>query len=191
MVVNNLSSCQLSLDDVRLPGAGQKTQNCNNWNQDLMRELDSIAPFDIVVVTANHSNERWVGVSDPERYFVDAWLPLVENGARLVVIRDVPGHMDGALECVTKFPDNPDKCSTERESSLGNDPLVGAAEQIPNSVLVDLTDYICDSSRCSIALGGVVTYRDSHHLTATFAHTLMTPIERQLEQVGLIPFVTR
>ena len=38
--------------------------------------------------------------------------------------------------------------------------------------LVDLTDHICGPTVCSAVTGGVITYFDASHLTATYAATL-------------------
>ena len=48
----------------------------------------------------------------------------------------------------------------------------------------DLTDHICDGETCRAVNGGVITYFDGSHLTATYAHTLApyldAPIRRLL-----------
>ena len=57
------------------------------------------------------------------------------------------------------------------------DPLADAVRSLddPHARVVDMTDVLCPLSRCRAVIGGVVTYFDTEHLTATFVHTA-TPI---------------
>ena len=47
----------------------------------------------------------------------------------------------------------------------------------PRAELVDLTDHICGPTTCHAVNGGVITYFDASHLTATYSHTLAPYLE--------------
>jgi hypothetical protein len=53
-----------------------------------------------------------------------------------------------------------------------------AATGVP---LVDLTDWICPSERCPVAIGHVTIHRAGDHLTATYVRTLAPALGRALE----------
>lgn len=46
--------------------------------------------------------------------------------------------------------------------------------------LVDLTDQVCPTATCLPVIGEVLVYRQSHHLTATYAATLAPALEGHL-----------
>jgi hypothetical protein len=51
---------------------------------------------------------------------------------------------------------------------------------------VDLTDYFCWGGSCKTAIGGVVVYRDDHHITQTLATTFAPIIDRELVALGVV-----
>jgi hypothetical protein len=55
-----------------------------------------------------------------------------------------------------------------------------AAAKVPNATLVDLTDYLCPRELCPPVIGGTMVWRDSHHLTATYARSLAGPLGQAL-----------
>jgi hypothetical protein len=44
---------------------------------------------------------------------------------------------------------------------------------------IDPVPWLCYGSRCPVVVGNIIVYRDSHHITTTYAATL----ERQLEDL--------
>jgi hypothetical protein len=42
--------------------------------------------------------------------------------------------------------------------------------------VIDLTDYYCTADFCPSVIGDVIVYRDTNHITATFAATLAGPL---------------
>jgi hypothetical protein len=50
--------------------------------------------------------------------------------------------------------------------------------------LIDLTDAFCDPTTCHAVIGGLIAYRDPHHLSSTFAITLIPRIRAELETNG-------
>ena len=55
-----------------------------------------------------------------------------------------------------------------------------AVAGIPMARLVDLTSSICDSVRCPPIVGGLVVYRDQHHLAARFSAGLAPVLDAAL-----------
>jgi peptidoglycan/LPS O-acetylase OafA/YrhL len=158
----------------------QRDVNCNNWNRDVAEALNNASAFDIIFVTNHDSRPGY----EPEA-LVSAWEPLAARGSKIVVIRDVP-EMAGALECLIRSPQDPNKCGVKRTVALVNDRLVRASQMTQSTYLVDLTDYFCDREYCHVAVGGSTVYRDAHHLTNTFALTLFEPLKLSLEKQGLL-----
>src|SRR5262245_29277206 len=68
-----------------------------------------------------------------------------------------------------------------RERALGcSDPIVMAAERTPGVKLIDMNDAICGPETCWPIVGNVLVWRDSDHLTASYARTMVPALEKVL-----------
>ncbi|HEX8207162.1 MAG TPA: hypothetical protein VF587_13960, partial [Solirubrobacteraceae bacterium] len=66
------------------------------------------------------------------------------------------------------------------------DPAADAARRAGGRVgLVDMTRYFCDARRCFPVVGGVLTHKDTGHMTATFGETLAPYLGARLSALGL------
>lgn len=103
---------------------------------------------------------------------------------RVVVIRDLPRSKFRPPDCLVKHPNNSPACDFRgfRKNPPGFD--LAAARRVPGVRLVDLSDYVCPDGICPAARDGIVVYRDTTHLSATFAATLTDLLG---EQVGSPP----
>ena len=50
--------------------------------------------------------------------------------------------------------------------------------------MVDMNDGLCTASECPIVVGNVVVWRDTHHLTATYARMLAPYLAERLPTPG-------
>lgn len=60
----------------------------------------------------------------------------------------------------------------------------GVAEGLANVRLLDFTGQICGKRRCSPVSGNILVYRDTNHLTKTFAQTLTPRFESVLSDLA-------
>jgi hypothetical protein len=141
-------------------------------------------PYDLVFFVNYNGNQK-------SKDYQRAWMPLVEAGSRIVVLADNPESSNEALACLTRVSfgsDRTGECGTPRPDALRHpDPLVAAAAAIPGASSIDLTPYYCTTDRCPSIIGNVIVYRDTNHITATFAKTLARPIENGLQRALGVP----
>ena len=98
-------------------------------------------------------------------------------------IRDVPRWRIDPLRCLWEHTRQPERCTTPRREALSRSDPTDHIVGVPNNVsFVDLTDEICTGERCPGVRNGLVTYRDQHHLTATFAASLAPALDEALVQ---------
>jgi hypothetical protein len=57
---------------------------------------------------------------------------------------------------------------------------VGMTQGVPLAHGVDLSNIICDASVCPATRGKFLVYRDTNHLTATFARALEPYLAKEL-----------
>jgi hypothetical protein len=73
-----------------------------------------------------------------------------------------------------------DSCAGDRQTVLGPDVEVDAAQSTPGIHLVDFSDVYCTDSRCPVMIGGIYVYRDRTHINDEFARTLAPNLRDQL-----------
>lgn len=168
-----------------LQGGAEIMASCRSWNADVDTAVAAAEPFDVVVVTHSVTAAQYASPAEEMSGYRQAWAQFTDRGAKLVVIRDVPRVPEDTNVCLAADASDPLACSLPREESLvGPDRMVEAAEGLPEATIVDMTDYLCDSSWCPAAIGGVVVFRDTHHLTKTFATTLSPYLGEALRGVA-------
>lgn len=106
------------------------------------------------------------------------------SGKKIFVIEDVPlTNGESAPDCVGNAGSKGDPCSVDRVRALGFDPVEDAVKSLntPKVQLVDLTNQFCDQTKCHSVIGGLIVYRDSHHVSGTFALSLFKAISSQIK----------
>jgi hypothetical protein len=84
------------------------------------------------------------------------------------------------LECLSRDDASIDECSASRADALVVGAVTLAARDNPDVALIDLTDQFCPGDRCPVAIGNVLVYRDSAHLTAAYVRTVAPVLGERL-----------
>ena len=102
----------------------------------------------------------------------------------VVVIRDLPRSRQRPPDCLIEHPDDLASCDFQgfRKNAPGFD-LV-AARKVKGVKLLDLADLVCPGGICPATRDNMIVFRDTAHLTATYAETLADWLG---EQVGSPP----
>jgi len=166
----------------------QPYTSCNEWNASVRRTLAASARPDLVILTNRtfHLIENGAVLTGPAntakviealrsaiREFTDAGVPVV-------ILRDNPAPEVNIPDCVASHTDNLTACATPRSRALRGSEQVAAADGIRGAHLVDLADAICPGDPCAPVIGGVMVWRDSHHLTRTYVQSLAPRLEARL-----------
>ncbi|MDG4828537.1 acyltransferase family protein [Solwaraspora sp. WMMD1047] len=114
------------------------------------------------------------------------WEAMRAAGVPTMVIRDIPRMPMDVAECVAEHRRRLTRCAAPREEiwETGGGPRQQAAAEGQRGVrLVNLNDAICPTERCAPVIGGVLVYRDSNNLTATYARTLAPRLRAHVDEV--------
>lgn len=120
--------------------------------------------------------------------YIDLWKFFSEHGIQTLAIRDTPwiDHGEGPLragECLGESGSDPESCGMPRDASLAPDnPAILATAGMEDVHLLDFTDGLCGPVYCPAAIGNVIVYHDSHHMSSTFVRSLRNEFESQLSQ---------
>ncbi len=99
---------------------------------------------------------------------------LVPAAGEVIMIADTPLSLVDPPVCLSQHPSSVLACATQVKDAINNAWL--AEEQrvanLEGVGFIDPTRLVCPSSPCPAILGDFLVYRDSGHLTATFAAAL-------------------
>jgi hypothetical protein len=102
-------------------------------------------------------------------------------GAKVIVV-DTPRSKFNVPYCLSGHRDDVRACETHRTRAFGVNPGVveHTAATILGATLLDVNPLMCPGDPCPVVVDGRIVYRDSHHMTATFARSLGPLIEPAL-----------
>jgi peptidoglycan/LPS O-acetylase OafA/YrhL len=180
LLVLSKSSCQFTsepgIEEVR----GEFDADCAEYNEWALGRLEEQRP-DLVVTLSGRAH-----TADERVYpgFVDQWRELDAWGIPVLALRDLPRFPDPVPECVARI--GADACAFDPEPSHDPSDPSATLENVPaNVTFADLTPYVCPDGECPAAIGNILVYRDTSHLTDTYAATLAPVVERTvLEATG-------
>jgi peptidoglycan/LPS O-acetylase OafA/YrhL len=157
------------------------TDNCKEWRADVAAQLDAAGPWDLVVTTGASHLTSPPGAADA---FHAVWQPLIDDGAQLVDVRDVPYLATDIRSCVVDHLDNLSACDRPRVDAVLDDTMARTAGDLAGASVIDLTDFFCDATTCFAMIGGILTHRDGDHLTDAYSRSLAPAIGTQLRSIA-------
>ncbi|NBB99125.1 MAG: acyltransferase family protein [Alphaproteobacteria bacterium] len=143
------------------------SESCRNWNRNLMDFIEETRP-EIVITLANT-----VGDDAPAGIGI-AIQSLVDLGTTVVALRDTPHMGIDVPACATQMQlfGRPN-CHVPRAEIQDDAKYAATVSALPAQVIsVDMNGEICPDRHCDVLRGGMLMWRDSHHLSATYAATL-------------------
>lgn len=151
---------------------------CRSRLEDLSERLEN-GRYDVVVVTA-YRGDRAPAAPDPRvAAYAQAWERLSDTGTTVVALADNPAIDAATLACVDGAVTDgrgstaaAEACGVDRADAFERTDPVPAAAAAAHVALVDLARLQCVEERCPAVVGGVMAYRDTHHLSATYTRTL-------------------
>ncbi len=156
---------------------------CDVWRRKAMRRIVTEERPDLVVVS-NSTGGRYQVVRGGTRLdrrrsepfliagFARTLRRLKRNGAQVVVIRDQPLAPFEPPDCVSQNLHQLNRCAFFSRRKRGHAFDAFGARRVPGVKLIDPTRILCPRHRCPSVIGRVLVYRNTYHLSATFARTL-------------------
>ncbi|MEJ5919593.1 acyltransferase family protein [Corynebacterium sp. H78] len=179
-----------------------RPQTCQAFNRNVLDYLDEVKA-DVVVTTTTRAGRD--GVDFMPWAYEEFLNEVSDRGIRVIGIRDNPwpfdtdGHRFAPTSCMEddnttqKMPitdadraskhggNAPTKCDIPRKRAFPTEnESKEVLESLPDAISVDFTDVFCDDNRCPAVIGNVYVYRDNNHVSVTFAKTLATELDRQV-----------
>ncbi|MEU8025791.1 acyltransferase family protein [Micromonospora haikouensis] len=181
----------INIEVSRNPGPDTE---CTRWNRAVRSALTGPGK-PALLLTSNTADYHPAGADEVPADEIDeritsalrsTWHELTDAGVPVVVLRDTPYQDKATPDCVAANPRKLTRCATPRKEALaaGSGDIQEAAAARQRDVhLVDLNDAICPTDPCAPVIGGVLIYRDQHHLTATYIATLADRLRPHLTRL--------
>lgn len=167
------------------PNDSEAAPACLRWRERMVEAVAAMDDVDLVITSDYTLKYRELEpAANRERLagaFAETWRRWTATGARVLAIADNPlTNKQPVPECLAANGDRAEDCALPRAEAIGGDPIVQAAEATHDDgvALLDLSDRYCDAERCHVVIGGVVAYRDTHHISDAFSRSLTPDLER-------------
>ena len=104
---------------------------------------------------------------------------------RVAVIVDTPEPGRDVPSCLSRHADDIRPCAIARATALSGDlgVIERQATRTTGDALIDLTRCVCRSWPCQVVANGIIKFRDTRHLTATFSRSLAGSLDLALDVV--------
>ena len=169
------------------PDLDQWYTQCTQWRQAVVARIQQLRP---AVVVLGFSREY--GITD-DHVVVDgpAWMSglsqmvttLKATGAQVVVMGDVPYPQQEVSTCLATHLSDAAACLTPRAAPHYNVPGIAQERQVVTAAgasYIDTDPWFCAPTVCAVTVEDMIVYRDTNHLTATYARWLTPVIEADL-----------
>jgi peptidoglycan/LPS O-acetylase OafA/YrhL len=190
------SNCSISTlpQELSTPDVTKGCQDYADWVVD----RTTTGGFDAVITSERQStplqgmdwDETEKKAPEGHRSILQSW---VDAKLDVLVVRDTPypgGDDINVPDCVAKHEDDLDACAGTPESWHWMDPLAASARSMDSKriSIIYPQDWFCPDGTCEPVIGGVITFFDTAHITATYAQTLAPQFDASLRQSGLHTF---
>lgn len=160
---------------------------CASWNQKVLKRIATYKP-DLIVISQSIGSLSHLVKGSAARSrdalvsaMLRAWKKAAGNTAVIAAIKDTPRPGRNVPDCLSTPGATIESCAQSRERALGHwDPLEVVASRMRKARLINLDDAICGKVTCEPVVGNILVWRDSHHMTASFARTLTPALSDQL-----------
>ncbi|WP_345186735.1 acyltransferase family protein [Microbacterium panaciterrae] len=164
-------ACQFTTQPVLHNGAANVS--CDRWNREILGRLRANAPD--VIFLANQPTES--EAEDLRRALAD-----LTQIAPVVVVEPVPDVGQDPIGCLSDHLTDAENCARNTVDALqGNVARQSAA--LAGAGFLEISPWICNPKTCPLIQGNVLVYKDSSHLTQTFAKLLAPLFKAKVDEV--------
>jgi hypothetical protein len=155
---------------------------CPIWREHVIDRLQELRPALVVVASARGMQPVLARDDDPRRQGDAMARLLARIPGRIAILVDTPQSRYDVPRCLSGHVRDIRACETPRSYAFNwrHRLLEEAAAAASGAALVDLSDEICPRDPCPVVAGSTIIYRDPHHMTATFARSLVGALRKAL-----------
>ncbi|WP_235499349.1 acyltransferase family protein, partial [Janibacter sp. Soil728] len=162
-----------------------KSQNCYDYGQWAQKQTSG-KKYDLVITSerlALDSSSRGTTKAKAVAGYASYLRDWAKGGTNILAIKDPTYPGINIPDCLAEHPDDQSKCSAPRKDWIVDDALVDAVKEVdlPKVTYANFDDLVCEPTVCRGANGGVITYFDKAHLSATYVKTMTPFMAKEIE----------
>ena len=178
LLVLTKSSCPMVNAPFFYKRIGKEYTVCSEWRQNALARITTLKPDVVILGSADnnqYSQKQWVTGTK------DVLAKLSSSSKKVYILRDTPSLSFNGPNCLAKHAGRPDwfalkdTCQASAFSRHSNriySWLKKSARNFKNVSMLDMNNYVCPEGICSATQQGIIVFRDSQHLTASYAASL-------------------
>ena len=187
LLVVTKSSCPMVDELIFYPRIGRDYVECTTWRGHALQQIAAAHP-DIVILGSSQfydlDQNQWVEGTARVLKSISA------ATGHIYIVRSTPYLPSDGPNCLASQHWLPwlhrrqGKCDAPAFNKQGNDVYQWqqqAASRFGNVSVLDLNNAVCPDGECHAERDGIVVFRDSMHMSASFVQSLSGEFERQLK----------
>ncbi|SOD70618.1 peptidoglycan/LPS O-acetylase OafA/YrhL [Jatrophihabitans sp. GAS493] len=156
---------------------------CEDWNKQVLDQIRDIKPA--YVLTSAQSTVSDGSANSSGESLIRGWQAVAALGPKIIAFRDIPQpHFGGAGDlpiCVTTKASFK-ACQFTEADGLSHDLVPSAAEAVPGTSTIDLSEYFCPHSICQPEIDGILLWIDGSHMSSYFSRGLAEALRPKLDR---------
>lgn len=159
--------------------------SCAAWNEAALEKILELKPQLVLSLGTRHRDTE----AGREEYVPSGYLErfdqLAAHGIQTLALRDNPWLDKDVPVCVySPMIDDKSICGDERAEVLNDRSFAASRARLPAHVrMLDMSKYFCDAKTCWATRNGVAIYRDSNHITKTYAEKISPALRDAVKAV--------
>jgi hypothetical protein len=174
---------------VLYPPTPREDRSCAVWRERGLRRIEAVRPALVVVSASFHytvlDGGDPLGRGASTQALAAGYAPTLARlraaATRVAVIGDAPRPPLNVPDCVSGALRHLRRCAFPRGPATRDSGVIGgAAARVDGIRAIDPAGAFCLADLCPAVIGNVLVYRNSGHVTASYARTLRPWLERRL-----------
>jgi peptidoglycan/LPS O-acetylase OafA/YrhL len=184
------SGCYWTAVEVTYNGP-ESIAGCREWRRRVSEFIDRTDDLDAVLLARRRGMQE-VAVAPGETkisVIVDGIAQAISQRADqsipVMILVDNPQVSKDTVTCVDRYGlEAAEKCAFARSRGFAlDDGAYNVAAAVEGVSVVDLTHLYCDDALCFPVIGNVIVYRDTNHITKTYASTMAPYLGSEMQQI--------
>ncbi|MCL2022497.1 MAG: acyltransferase [Betaproteobacteria bacterium] len=186
LLVLTKSACPMVDESFFYERIRREYTECTNWRRKALEQLAEIKPDVVVLASASTLDFTQAQWTEGTARVLDS---ISAISGRIFILRGTPLLPFDGPNCLSARYERPSwlndsqACSTIMADEKGTQVFQWqeqAGARFSNVHMLDMNDVVCPHNSCSAELEDMVVYRDSRHLTATFAESLAPEMAKRM-----------
>ncbi|MFT0848673.1 acyltransferase family protein [Actinomycetaceae bacterium L2_0104] len=169
--------------DVTVLRTGVPFDECDEWRENALQKIEETDPALVIMSSREEAIFEQDG-SPKEEAWVEGTRRTIERiPAPVLVLTDTPSPGFTPSTCLSANISDQDHCAADRSQVIDSEKKAMERDAVEDAGAswASMNEYICDDELCRPILDDILVYRDSDHLTSTFAAELVRPMGEIIE----------